>query len=85
MPLDLNDLGVGPPLGRVSERVHAFTVRQDRVGPMRNFPQRKMIPTPQIRRSEGHATATGINHNDVRAAIGRSAVTFRSGHGAVLP
>ncbi len=71
--MDLYELGARPPLGRVPERMHAFVVRQNRFGPPRTAWQREVIPTPQIRDNEVliYVMATGINYNNVWAALGR--------------
>ena len=51
----------------------AFDVRQHRVGALRSAWKREILPTPQIRDNEVliYVMATGINYNNVWAALGR--------------
>lgn len=71
--MDLFDLGARPPLGHVPARMHAFAVRQNRFGPPRSSWKREILPAPQITDSEVliYVMATGINYNNVWAALGR--------------
>ena len=70
--MSLCDLGERPPLGEVPEQMHAFVVRQDRFGEPRDAWQREVIPTPKIGPKDVlvYVMATGINYNNVWAALG---------------
>ena len=72
MTADLYDLGDRPPLGRVPTNMHAFLVRQDRFGEPAKAWQREVIPTPEIGPKDVlvYVMATGINYNNVWAALG---------------
>ena len=69
---DLYDLGQRPPLGEVPKQMHAYLVRQSRFGPPRNAWKREVIPTPSIGPDEVliYVMASGINYNNVWAALG---------------
>jgi crotonyl-CoA carboxylase/reductase len=71
--MELCDLGDRPPLGEVPETMHAFCVRQDRFGEPRDAWQREVLPTPAIQPHEVlvYVMATGINYNNVWAALGQ--------------
>ncbi|MEM7670985.1 MAG: alcohol dehydrogenase catalytic domain-containing protein, partial [Pseudomonadota bacterium] len=71
-PKDLYDLGDMPPLGEVPKNMHAFTVRQDRFGEPKDAWQREVIPTPEIGPKDVliYTMASGINYNNVWAALG---------------
>ena len=68
----LYDLGDMPPLGEVPEKMHAFLVRQDRFGEPSKAWQREVINTPTIGPKDVlvYVMATGINYNNVWAALG---------------
>ena len=68
----LYDLGEMPPLGEVPEKMHAFTVRQDRFGEPTKSWQREVINTPEIGPKDVlvYVMATGINYNNVWAGLG---------------
>ena len=68
----LYDLGETPSLGEVPEKMHAFTVRQDRFGEPTKAWQREVINTPSIGLKDVlvYVMATGINYNNVWAALG---------------
>jgi crotonyl-CoA carboxylase/reductase len=70
---ELYDLGDRPPLGEVPKTMHAFAVRQDRFGQPRDAWRREVIPTPQIAADEVliYVMATGVNYNNVWAALGQ--------------
>ena len=72
MTADLYDLGDRPPLGEVPANMHAFVVRQDRFGAPAKAWQREVIPTPEIGAKDVlvYVMATGINYNNVWAALG---------------
>ena len=72
MTADLYDLGDRPPLGEVPPNMHAFLVRQDRFGAPAKAWQREIIPTPEIGPKDVlvYVMATGINYNNVWAALG---------------
>ena len=71
--MELYDLGDRPPLGEVPPKMHAFTVRQDRFGEPRGAWKREVIPTPAIGDQEVliYVMATGINYNNIWAALGK--------------
>ena len=71
--MEICALGEKPPLGEVPEKMHAFAVRQDRFGEPRDAWQREIIPTPEIKPHEVliYVMATGINYNNVWAALGQ--------------
>ena len=71
--MEICALGDKPPLGEVPEKMHAFAVRQDRFGEPRDAWQREIIPTPEIKPHEVliYVMATGINYNNVWAALGQ--------------
>jgi len=71
--LDLCALGDKPPLGVVPRRMHAFAVRQDRFGQPRDAWKAEVLPTPAIGDDEVlvYVMATGINYNNVWAALGK--------------
>jgi crotonyl-CoA carboxylase/reductase len=70
---DLYELGDKPPLGEVPARMHAYLVRQNRFGQPRDAWKREVIPTPAIAPDELliYVMATGINYNNVWAALGQ--------------
>ncbi len=70
--MDICALGERPPLGEVPERMHVFCVRQDRFGAPRSAWQREIIDVPDIAADEVlvYNMATGINYNNVWAALG---------------
>ncbi len=69
---ELYALGQRPPLGEVPSQMHAYVVRQDRFGPPRDAWKREVIPTPSIGPDEVliYTMASGINYNNVWAALG---------------
>src|SRR2546429_656138 len=69
---DLYDLGERPPVGDVPKRMHAYVVRQNRFGPPRDAWRREIIPTPTLGPDEVliYVMASGINYNNVWAALG---------------
>ena len=69
---DLYDLGERPPLGQVPARMHAYVVRQTRFGPPHDAWKREVITTPVIGPDEVlvYVMASGINYNNVWAALG---------------
>ena len=70
--IDLCELGERPPLGEVPTRMHAFLVRQNRFGQPRDAWRREVIPTPTLAPDEVlvYVMASGINYNNVWAALG---------------
>jgi len=72
MTKELYDLGEMPPLGSVPKLMHAFLVRQDRFGEPKTAWQREVIPVPTMgpRDVLVYVMATGINYNNVWAALG---------------
>ena len=71
--MEIRELGDRPPLGEVPEKMHAFAVRQNRFGEPKDAWRREVIPTPQIGPQEAlvYVMATGINYNNVWAALGQ--------------
>ena len=70
--MELCALGEQPPLGEIPEKMHAFMVRQDRFGEPKDAWQREVIPVPALKPDEVlvYVMATGINYNNVWAALG---------------
>ncbi len=71
--MELCELGQKPPLGEAPEKMHAFLVRQDRFGQPRDAFKREVIPTPGLGPEDAliYVMATGINYNNVWAALGK--------------
>lgn len=69
---DIYDLGERPPAGHIPARMHAFAVRQDRFGKPIDAWQREIIATPALGPDDVlvYVMATGINYNNVWAALG---------------
>ena len=69
---NIYELGDKPPLGAVPENMHAFCVRQDRFGEPKDAWQREVLPVPEIGPQDVlvYTMATGINYNNVWAALG---------------
>ena len=69
---DLLDLGDRPALGTVPQKMHAFCVRQDRFGEPKDAWRREVIDTPELGPLDVlvYVMATGINYNNVWAALG---------------
>ena len=70
--MDIHELGDRATLGEVPEKMHAFVVRQDRFGEPEKAWQREVIPTPAVGPKDVlvYVMATGINFNNVWAALG---------------
>ena len=70
--MEICALGERPPLGEVPDRMHVFSVRQDRFGQPRDAWQREIIDVPELAPDEVlvYNMATGINYNNVWAALG---------------
>ena len=70
--MEICDLGQRPPLGEVPEKMHAMVIRQDRFGEPESAFQREVIPIPEIGPLDVlvYVMATGINYNNVWAALG---------------
>ena len=68
----LYDLGEMPPTDVVPEKMHAFTVRQNRFGDPVDAWKREVINTPAIGPKDVlvYVMATGINFNNVWAGLG---------------
>ncbi|MHC8509961.1 MAG: crotonyl-CoA carboxylase/reductase [Rhodospirillales bacterium] len=71
-PKDLYELGETPPMGAVPANMHAFTVRQGRFGEPKDAWQREVIPVPEMGPLDVlvYVMATGVNYNNVWAALG---------------
>ena len=71
--MEICELGERPPLGEIPRKMHAFLVRQDRFGEPRDAWKRETIPTPAIGPLDVlvYVMATGINYNNVWAALGK--------------
>ena len=69
---ELYDLGDQPPLGEVPPKMHAFMVRQDRFGKPIDAWKSEVIDVPEIGSKDVlvYVMATGINYNNVWAALG---------------
>ena len=69
---ELYDLGDQPPLGEVPPKMHAFMVRQDRFGKPMDAWKSEVIDVPEIGAKDVlvYVMATGINYNNVWAALG---------------
>ncbi len=69
---EIYDLGDMPPLGDIPQKRHAFTVRQDRFGEPKEAWQREIINVPNLGPKDVlvYVMATGINYNNVWAALG---------------
>ena len=69
---ELYDLGDQPPLGGVPPKMHAFMVRQDRFGKPIDAWKSEVIDVPEIGAKDVlvYVMATGINYNNVWAALG---------------
>ena len=69
---ELYDLGDQPPLGEVPSKMHAFMVRQDRFGKPIDAWKSEVIGVPDIGPKDVlvYVMATGINYNNVWAALG---------------
>jgi len=71
--MELCNLGERPPLTEIPKKMHAFVVRQDRFGEPKDAWQREVIDTPEMGPLDVlvYVMATGINYNNVWAALGR--------------
>jgi len=69
---EIYDLGDQPPLGEVPSKMHAFMVRQDRFGKPVDAWKSEVIDVPEIGAKDVlvYVMATGINYNNVWAALG---------------
>ena len=69
---NLYDLGDMPPLGEVPKQMHAFMVRQDRFGKPIDAWKSEVVDVPEIGSKDVlvYVMATGINYNNVWAALG---------------
>lgn len=70
--IEIVDLGAKPPLGTVPKKMHAFAVRQNRFGQPKDAWKREVLDVPAIKDDEVlvYVMATGINFNNVWAALG---------------
>jgi crotonyl-CoA carboxylase/reductase len=70
---DLYEIGEIPPLGHVPERMHAWVIRKERLGPPEQSMQLEVVPTWPIRDDEVlvHVMAGGVNYNGIWAALGQ--------------
>ena len=69
---EIYELGDKPQLGVVPKKMHAFLVRQDRFGAPKDAWQREIINVPSLGPKDVlvYVMATGINYNNVWAALG---------------
>ena len=69
---EIYELGDQPPLGEVPSKMHAFMVRQDRFGKPVDAWKSEVIDVPEIGAKDVlvYVMATGINYNNVWAALG---------------
>ena len=77
---ELYDLGDQPPLGEVPPKMHAFMVRQDRFGKPIDAWKSEVIDVPTIGPKDVlvYVMATGINYNNVWAALGYPCLLYTS-------
>lgn len=70
---DLYEIGEIPPLGHVPEKMHAWTIRQERHGPPDSAMRIEVVPTWSIGEDEVLVLvmAAGVNYNGVWAALGK--------------
>src|SRR5258708_22692345 len=68
---DLYRRGEIPPLGHVPERMHAWAIRKERMGPPEKSMQVEVVPTWPIRDDEAlvHVMAGGGEHKRIWAAL----------------
>ena len=69
---EVYELGDKPQLGVVPRKMHAFLVRQDRFGAPKDAWKREIIDVPTLGPKDVlvYVMATGINYNNVWAALG---------------
>ena len=69
---EIYELGDKPQLGVVPKKMHAFLVRQNRFGNPKDAWQREIINVPSLGPKDVlvYVMATGINYNNVWAALG---------------
>ena len=69
---EVYELGDKPQLGVVPKKMHAFLVRQDRFGAPKDAWKREIIDVPTLGPKDVlvYVMATGINYNNVWAALG---------------
>ncbi|MFZ1885630.1 MAG: crotonyl-CoA carboxylase/reductase [Rhodoplanes sp.] len=69
---DLYDIGEMPPLGYVPAKMHAWLIRSERFGKPTEAFQKEVVNTPTIADDEVlvYVMASGINYNNVWAALG---------------
>ena len=69
---DLYEIGEMPPLGYVPAQMHAWLIRPERFGKPTEAFQKEVVPTPTIADDEVlvYVMASGINYNNVWAALG---------------
>ena len=69
---EVYELGEKPQLGVVPKKMHAFLVRQDRFGAPKDAWKREIIDVPTLGPKDVlvYVMATGINYNNVWAALG---------------
>jgi crotonyl-CoA carboxylase/reductase len=69
---DLYDIGEMPPLGYVPAKMHAWLIRPERFGKPTEAFQKEVVNTPTIADDEVlvYVMASGINYNNVWAALG---------------
>ena len=69
---EVYELGDKPQLGLVPKKMHAFLVRQDRFGAPKDAWKREIIDVPTLGPKDVlvYVMATGINYNNVWAALG---------------
>ena len=69
---EICDLGTPPALGVVPKNMHAFCVRRERFGEPKDAWKREIIAIPDLGPKDVliYTMATGINYNNVWAALG---------------
>ena len=70
---ELDEIGEMPPLGHVPQRMYAWAIRPERLGPPDQSMQVEVVPTWPIRDDEVlvHVMAGGVNYNGIWAALGQ--------------
>src|SRR5258708_14672459 len=79
---DLYQIGEIPPLGHVPERMHAWAIRKERLGPPEKSMQVEVVPTWPIREADVlvHVMAVGRRSNPLSAAPPQPAPAPASPH-----
>ena len=70
---EIYDIGEMPPLGTVPKKMHAWTIREERLGEPINAFQDEIVDVPKVEKDELliYNMAAGLNYNGVWAALGK--------------